>query len=333
MDREEATAILTAARAKQYEAVAFLIEQGVDIDAQDQTCFNPFIHGCIHNDLRLVQMMCEAGTDLKRLTRFGGNGPQVGHLALQNAAYTETPPFSLDVLGAQTQGMIGYLIELELRNALADRKMLPTVLTLVRVDPADPAFANPTKFVGPTYSQAEADDQRERYGWEFRLDGDSPRRVVPSPRPQRIVQIDSCKRLLDGGHIVVSSGGGGVPVTVDEDGMFEGAEVVVDKDASSALLAESIDADFYVMATDADAVMVDWGTPQQRAIRRVTPEVLESMEFAAGSMGPKVEAACRFVRSGQGDAAIGRLSHLTEILAGESGTIITTEVPGGIEYA
>ena len=257
-----------------------------------------------------------------------GNGPQVGLLALQNAAYPDVPAFPLDVLGAETQGLIGYLIELELRNALAGRKMLTTVLTLVAVDPADPAFADPTKFVGPVYTAEEAARLESERGWAFRLDGDAPRRVVPSPRPQRVVQVDSARRLLAGGHIVVSSGGGGVPVAIAEDGTFSGVEVVVDKDASTAMLAGALEADMLVLATDADAVMLDWGTPQARAIAEITPDALEAYDFAAGSMGPKVEAACRFVRSGRGRAVIGRLSDLPAILAGTAGTVVREGVEG-----
>lgn len=260
-----------------------------------------------------------------------GNGPQVGLLALQNAAYAGSPASPLDVLGAQTQGLIGYLIELELRNALHDRKMLTTVLTLVSVSRDDPAFANPTKFVGPVYTQAEADSLAAERGWTFALDGDAPRRVVPSPAPTRVVQVDSVKRLLAGGHIVVSSGGGGVPVAIDEDGTFSGVEVVVDKDASSAMLAGAIEADLFVLATDADAVMLDWGTPDERAIKAITPQALDAYDFADGSMGPKVAAARSFVESGRGRAVIGRLSDLPRILAGEAGTVIALDVPGGAQ--
>lgn len=199
-----------------------------------------------------------------------GNGPQVGLLALRDASYTRTAGYPLDVLGAETQGMIGYLIEIELRNAMTRGHMLTTILTLVVVDPADPAFAEPTKFVGPVYTAEEAEKLAAERGWTFALDGDAPRRVVASPVPQRLVQIDSVRSLLRAGHVVVSAGGGGIPVALDADGQFSGVEAVVDKDASSAVLAESIDADVLVMATDADAVFVDWGTPRAKALARVT---------------------------------------------------------------
>ena len=251
-----------------------------------------------------------------------GNGPQVGLQALRDASYTATRPYPLDVLGAETQGMIGYFIEIEMRNAMTHSHKLTTILTLTVVDPADPAFSHPTKFVGPVYTDVEADALAEEKGWHFAQDGENIRRVVPSPVPQRVVQIDSVKRLLAAGHVVVSGGGGGIPVTLDDRGNMEGIEAVVDKDAATSVLAESIDADIFVMATDADAVFVDWGTPSARALSEVTTTELRSYDFVAGSMGPKVDAAVRFVEHTGRRAVIGRLSDLERLLAGTAGTTI-----------
>lgn len=251
-----------------------------------------------------------------------GNGPQVGLLALRDASYTATEGYPLDVLGAETQGMIGYLIEIELRNAMRHGHMLTTILTLVVVDPDDPAFEAPTKFVGPVYDAEEAQRLAAERGWVFALDGDAHRRVVASPVPQRLVQIDSVKSLLRAGHVVVSAGGGGIPVALSADGEFAGVEAVVDKDASSAVLAESIEADVLVMATDADAVFIDWGTPQARPLTEVGTAELAGYTFPPGSMGPKVDAAIRFVEATGGRAVIGRLSDLDRLLDGAAGTTV-----------
>lgn len=261
-----------------------------------------------------------------------GNGPQVGLLALQNKAYTGVPAYPLDILGAQTQGMIGYLIELELRNALGPVKQLTTILTLVEVSPSDPAFLNPEKFVGPTYTQEEAQALIAQFGWQFRSDGATMRRVVPSPKPVHVVQLDAIRDLLEDRHVVIACGGGGVPVTRDAEGRYQGAEVVIDKDGSSALLAAEVDADLFVIATDAPAVMLDWGTPNERAIAQVTPDQLRSFSFAAGSMGPKVEAACQFVSRTGKSAAIGRLEDLAGMVAGTHGTIVVPNLSGSMTF-
>lgn len=251
-----------------------------------------------------------------------GNGPQVGLQALRDAAYAGTAGYPLDVLGAETQGMIGYFIEIELRNAMAQKHKVTTLLTLVVVDPEDPAFSDPTKFVGPIYTQEEADALAAERGWHFAMDGSAPRRVVPSPVPQRLVQIDSVLKLLAAGHVVVSAGGGGIPVCMDAAGMMSGVEAVVDKDASSSVLARSIDADVYVMATDADAIFLDWGTPKARALTTVTTTELRGYEFPAGSMGPKVDAAIRFAEATGKRAVIGRLGDLDGLLDGTRGTTV-----------
>lgn len=254
-----------------------------------------------------------------------GNGPQVGLLALQAVASPDLPTYPLDVLGAESQGLIGYLIELEMRNAMRHEEMLTTVLTLTEVDPDDPAFSHPQKFVGPVYEDAQAHEVAARTGWTFRRDGRRLRRVVASPEPVRVIPLDSCERLLDGGHVVVAAGGGGIPVVRHSDGSLVGVEAVIDKDLSSAALAEGLRADVLIMATDAPALCLDWGTPHQRELGRVGEEELGRHRFAAGSMGPKVEAARRFVRRSGNRAVIGNLADIGGLLAGTLGTSV---VPG-----
>ena len=251
-----------------------------------------------------------------------GNGPQVGLLALQADAYEAVEPFPLDVLGAQTEGMIGYLIEQELGNLLPYEQPFATVLTMVQVDPKDPAFDHPTKPIGPMYEEDEAQRLVTERGWTVAPDGDGWRRVVPSPRPQHIFQIRPIRWLVEQGVIVICTGGGGIPTMYDEGGNLRGAEVVIDKDLASALLAVQLEADMLIMATDVDAVYRFWATPQAEPIRRATPEELRQEDFNVGSMGPKVEAACRFAELAGGTAAIGSLSELKEIVDGERGTII-----------
>jgi carbamate kinase len=257
-----------------------------------------------------------------------GNGPQVGLLALQAAAYTACEPYPLDVLGAETQGMIGYMLEQELGNILPYEKPFGTVLTMVEVDPDDPAFKDPTKFVGPCYGKAEADRVAMDKGWVFKLDGDSWRRVVASPRPRHIFEIRPIKWLLEHETVVICAGGGGIPTMYLPDTQtLVGVEAVVDKDLASELLAREVEADLFVMATDVDGVYADWGTPQQRRIQCVTPDELDAGAFSAGSMGPKVDAAARFVRKTGKRAAIGSLADIGRIVAGTAGTNIVPECP------
>jgi carbamate kinase len=253
-----------------------------------------------------------------------GNGPQVGLLALQAAAYQGVEPYPLDVLGAETEGMIGYMIEQELGNLVPFEVPFATILTMVEVDPADPAFATPTKPIGPGYGEDEARRLAAERGWTMRPDGDRWRRVVPSPRPQRIFEIRPVKWLLERGTIVICTGGGGIP-TMYRPGtrVLTGAEVVIDKDRASALLAVQVEADVLVMATDADAVYLDWGLPSARALRQATPDTLDGYAFAEGSMGPKVEAACDFVRGTGKRAAIGALEDVAAMVAGTAGTQVT----------
>jgi carbamate kinase len=262
-----------------------------------------------------------------------GNGPQIGLLALQGVAYKADEAYPLDVLSAQTEGMIGYMIEQELGNLLPFEVPFATLLTMVEVDADDPGFTDPTKFVGPVYEKRDADRIAAEKGWVFKQDGAQWRRVVPSPLPKRIFENRPIKWLLDHGTIVICAGGGGIP-TMYEPGAgrsLVGAEAVIDKDLCSGLLARELDADLFVMLTDADAVYTDWGKPTQRPIRRASADALAGLPFAAGSMGPKVEAACRFVTSTGKPAAIGALPDLGRIIAGEAGTTVDPKATS-IEY-
>lgn len=257
-----------------------------------------------------------------------GNGPQVGLLALQAAAYTEVEPYPLDVLGAQTEGMIGYLIEQEMANALRADVPMATILTQVEVNTKDSAFQKPTKLIGPVYSKEEAEQYAREKGWNIAPDGDKYRRVVPSPRPQRILAIRPIQCLLQSGAVVVCAGGGGIPVHFDQDGRCQGVEAVIDKDLCSALLARQLQADLLVMATDVDASYLNWGQSDQKAITRAHPQVLAKMSFAAGSMDPKIQAACEFAQHTGKTAVIGALSDIEAIIHGEAGTRISTEAEG-----
>lgn len=253
-----------------------------------------------------------------------GNGPQVGLLALQAAAYEKVEAYPLDVLGAQTEGMIGYMVEQELGNLLPFDVPFATILTMVEVDPHDPAFHNPTKFVGPVYAKPEADKLAISKGWIFKQDGDMWRRVVPSPRPKRIFEIRPIKWLLEHRTVVICVGGGGIPTMYDpkQERILIGVEAVIDKDAASALLARQLEADLLVMATDTEGVYLDWGTPNARLLTNTTPAELAGYRFPAGSMGPKVEAACEFVKLTGHTAAIGALADIEKIVQGQAGTIV-----------
>jgi carbamate kinase len=263
-----------------------------------------------------------------------GNGPQIGLLALEEAAYEDTPDAPLDVLGAETQGMIGYLIEQELGNRLPFEKPLATLLTMIEVDPDDPAFADPTKPIGPLYADDEAEKLAAEQGWSFKRDGDRMRRVVPSPAPQRIFEHRPIRWLLDQGCVVICAGGGGIPTAYGRGRQLHGVEAVIDKDHASALLARDIGADVLIMATDAPAVFVSFGKPDQRAITRAHPDALDELrdEFASGSMLPKVMAACDFARATGKAAVIGALSEIDAMLTGAAGTRVSTDT-GGVTYA
>ena len=277
-----------------------------------------------------VRIACEALAPVARehqLVIGHGNGPQVGLLSLQQSAYSKVDPYPFDVLGAQTEGSIGYMIEQELGNLLPFERPLATLLTMIEVDPADPAFKNPTKFIGPVYAKADADRVAKEKGWVFKQDGDKWRRVVPSPSPKRIFELRAIQWLLEHNTVVIAAGGGGIP-TMYEPGAkrkLVGVECVIDKDLATELLARELRADLLVILTDADAVYVDWGKPTQKAIRRAGPDAISAFPFPAGSMGPKVEAACRFARATGKDAAIGALPDLGKIMAGQAGTTVTLQ--------
>jgi carbamate kinase len=260
-----------------------------------------------------------------------GNGPQIGLLALEEAAYKEVPASPLDVLGAETQGMIGYLIEQELGNRLPFSRPLASLLTMIEVDPDDPAFTDPSKPIGPLYDKPEADRLAAERGWTFKRDGDHMRRVVPSPVPKRIFERRPIMWLLDRGCVVICAGGGGIPTAYRPGRQLVGVEAVIDKDRASALLARDIGGDILIMATDASAVFSRFGTSRQRAIVAADPDVLLSeygAEFAAGSMLPKVIAACEFARTTGKTAVIGALSDIDAMLAGDAGTRVTAGVTG-----
>jgi carbamate kinase len=265
-----------------------------------------------------------------------GNGPQVGLLALQAATYEHEAhlrSYPLDILEAQAQGMIGYMLERELGNRLPFDRPIAALLTMIEVDAHDPAFAHPTKFIGPVYENAEAVKLVNEKGWTFKRDGDAYRRVVPSPRPMRIFELRQIRWLLDRGSVVVCAGGGGIPTTYMHEKELVGVEAVIDKDHASGLLARDIGADWFVMATDVDAVYLDWDTPSERAIARAHPDALMEIveRFPAGSMGPKVVAACEFVKATENAAAIGSLTDVAEMIAGTHGTVCSTNVQG-IEF-
>jgi len=250
-----------------------------------------------------------------------GNGPQVGLLALQGEAYGGVRPYPLDVLGAESEGMIGYLLEQGLRNELPGRE-IATLLTQVVVDPADPAFERPAKPIGPVYSELEARRLARERGWAVAPDGPAWRRVVPSPEPRDILELGAIRVLLDAGVLVVCTGGGGIPVVVGADGSLRGVEAVIDKDLSAALLARLLRADFLLLLTDVAAVERGWGTRSAQPIGRTAPSELRALGFAPGSMGPKVEAACRFVEATGGTAGIGALGEAAAIVRGKAGTLV-----------
>jgi carbamate kinase len=273
-----------------------------------------------------VRIAATALADLARdhqIVVAHGNGPQVGLLALQGAAYDPDRPWPLDVLGAETEGMIGYLIEQELMNALPDGSQCATLLSRVEVDANDPAFETPSKPIGPVYTEAEAERAAQDHGWAMITEASGGhRRVVPSPLPLRIVGLDAIKVLLDAGHTVICAGGGGIPVVRNTDGEMTGVEAVIDKDRTAALLALGLGADALLLLTDVPAVFRHYGSDDQSAIGDATPEALEDLELAPGSMGPKVGAAIAFARASGKLAGIGQLTDARAILEGRAGTRI-----------
>ncbi|MDR9439990.1 MAG: carbamate kinase [Halomonas sp.] len=275
-----------------------------------------------------VQVAVHALADIVRaghqLVITHGNGPQVGLLALQGAAYRPDEAYPLDVLGAETEGMIGYMIEQELENALDHDRPVATLLTQVVVDPEDPAFAHPTKFVGPVYERDEAERRAAAAGWQIARDGDKWRRVVPSPTPLEIPDLRVLQLLLAQDVVVVCTGGGGIPVLRREDGSMIGVEAVIDKDAASAMLARQLGADALLLLTDVDGVYRDYGTDAASPVHALTVAGAREMALPAGSMGPKLAAACDFAENG-GISGIGRLVDALAILEGKAGTRVSAD--------
>lgn len=256
-----------------------------------------------------------------RIVLVHGNGPQVGLLSLQNEAYKEVPSYPLDILVAESQAMIGYMITQKI-NELDPAQRITTILTRMEVDLNDPDFKNPSKFIGPVYDEAQKNAlQKEQPHWQFKKDGEFYRRVVPSPRPQKLIERQSVNVLLDAQHIVICGGGGGIPVNKDNN-TIKGIEAVIDKDLTASLIAQQLGAENFVILTDADAVYTGWGTPEQKAIEKATTEELAPMGVSDGSMGPKVMAVCDFVNNTGHNAYIGALKNINDIMEGKSGTLI-----------
>lgn len=260
-----------------------------------------------------------------------GNGPQVGLLALQAAAYHDVAPYPLDVLGAQTEAMIGYVIEQELGNLLPAEQSLATLLTMIEVDRDDPAFTHPTKPIGPVYDRETAERLQAVSGWAIAPDGDKFRRVVASPKPKRIFEIRPIRSLIERGTIVICAGGGGIPTMYDANGDLHGVEAVIDKDLASAVLAEQLGADLLVIATDVDGVYTGWGSANQTMLGLVTPDELSGLDLPAGSMGPKVRAAADFARNTGNEAVIGALTDIINLVHGSSGTRVRRYQPETVD--
>ncbi len=289
-----------------------MLERGQKPDASVQ----------IENVLTAVKALTPLAKEHELIVTHG-NGPQVGVLALQSANDKKlSEPYPFDTIGAMTQGMIGYWLQQAFKNALPERDVC-SMITQTIVDPKDPAFDNPAKFVGEVYNEDQAKEFAKERGWTMKPDGKYFRRVVGSPDPKNILEIEVIRKLVDSGAVVISSGGGGIPVGRDENGKLYGIEAVIDKDLSGAVLARELGADFFMILTDVPAVMENFGTPEQKEIKRAKPEEMRAKGFAAGSMGPKVEAACRFVELGNGAAGIGRLADAAAVIKGEAGTIIS----------
>lgn len=287
------------------------------------------------NQQRNIEVACQQIVKIwenNQLIISHGNGPQVGLLALQGAAYKAVPTYPLDILSAQTAGMIGYLLQKELGNLLPPQTSVVTLLSQVEVDKDDPAFITPTKPIGPVYSESEAQKLAKENNWSVTQDNDKYRRVVASPKPKRILGLDAVHCLLEQGAVVICAGGGGMPNYYDKPFKLKGIEAVIDKDLCSALLAETISADLFIIATDVPAVYLNWGTAAQQAIKQITPEALAQFTFAAGSMQPKVQAAINFVMHTGKDAVIGPLSHIAEMVQGKAGTRISLTAQETVFY-
>ncbi|MEB4674498.1 carbamate kinase [Enterobacteriaceae bacterium G50] len=275
------------------------------------------------NQQKSIQLFSQMVAQLARdyqLVIVHGNGPQVGLLALQNAAYQDAPAWPLDILVAESQGMIGFAIAQELTTNIS--APVTTLMTRVEVDPNDDAFAAPGKYIGPVYPPEQQAELQARYGWQMKADGQYIRRVVASPAPLKIIDSEAIRTLMDDGHLVICCGGGGIPVIAKEGG-YQGTEAVIDKDLTAAVLAQAIGADHLLILTDADAVYEKWGTPQARALRHVTPAELAPFAAPDGAMGPKAAAVIQFVKQTGNTAYIGALKDAPQILAGKKGTCIS----------
>ena len=286
-----------------------LLQRGQPMTAENQ-----------RTNIRLAAERIAAIAPGNQIVIAHGNGPQVGLLALQDLAYEAVDPYPLDVLGAETEAMIGYVIEQELGNLLPFEQPFATLLTMIEVDPGDPAFGNPTKPIGPVYDKSTAERLAAEHGWVIAPDGDKYRRVVASPKPKRIFEINPIRMLVEQGVIVICAGGGGIPTMYGEDGKLHGVEAVIDKDLAAALLAKELDADLLVIATDVDGVYTGWGTPEQTKLGTVTVADVVAMKLPAGSMGPKVAAACAFATQTGNEAVIGSLADIDKIVEGAAGT-------------
>lgn len=295
-----------------------LLKRGEPLDAPTQ----------LHNVRQAAAQIAQLASG-RRLVVTHGNGPQVGLLALQAEAYREVPPYPLDVLGAESEGMVGYLLEQEIANRLPAGRGIATLLTRVAVDPADPAFQWPTKPIGPVFDTDRGEALARERGWTMVRDGAGVRRAVASPKPREVLALPSVRVLLQSGAVVVCAGGGGVPVARSGPAEpYQGVEAVIDKDLAASLLARRLEASLLLIATDVPAVVLDWGTPQARAVRRASPDALQGLPFAAGSIGPKVEAACEFARATGCPAVIGSLDDVERLVAGEAGTWVDREFKG-----
>ena len=298
-----------------------LLKRGEPLSAQNQ-----------RQNIKTAVEQISKITEGNELVIAHGNGPQVGLLALQGAAYTEVDTYPLDVLGAETEGMIGYIIEQELGNVLPRETCIATLLTQVEVDRNDPAFNNPTKPIGPVYSKEAAEKLSEQKGWVIKEDGEYFRRVVASPKPKKIFELKPIQWLLEKGAIVICAGGGGIPTAFDEEGHLQGVEAVIDKDLCASLLARSLECELLVIATDVEYVYTDFGTDKQRSILQAHPDALSELDLPAGSMGPKVAAACEFARATGNTAIIGSLTNIGQTLEGGGGTRVSMEYEG-LTYA
>lgn len=247
-----------------------------------------------------------------------GNGPQVGLLAQQNDAYKEVPAYPLSCLVAETQGMIATMLVQELRKS--SESNIVSILTHVEVDSKDKAFEDPTKFIGAVYSKEEATKLAEQYNWSIKPDGEYFRRVVASPEPIAVREHKAIKSALQEGNIVICCGGGGIPVA-NVDGVLTNTDCVIDKDATAALLAEQIQADFFIILTDGDGIFLNWGKPDQRKLEEVTVTELAQYKFASGSMQPKIDAISRFVKAKQANVGlIADLKLAVEAMEGKAGS-------------